>query len=183
MYSIFQIKRRGSGAGIWKVLFWWTYAFWVFRLWGTLFYRYRRHGMQHVPRTGPFLIAANHQSNFDPIFVGTVAYERVFTSIARESLFKSKILGWFMRSFGVIAIRRGESDTKAIRAALQAMQSGQGVLIFPEGTRSEDGKIGVFQRGFWLLLKKSKAPVLPLGIDGAFDAYPIGSSPKLFGCI
>ena len=55
--------------------------------------------------------------------------------------------------------------------------------MFPEGTRSSDGEVGEFQRGFWLIMKKSKATLLPVGIDGAFDVYPIGSKPKLFGRI
>jgi len=52
--------------------------------------------------------------------------------------------------------------------------------MFPEGTRASDGAVGEFQRGFWLIMKKSKATLLPVGIDGAFDVYPTGSKPKLF---
>lgn len=139
--------------------------------------------MENVPQTGSFLLVANHQSNYDPIFVGTIAHDRLFTCIARGTLFKSKILSFLMNSFGVISINRGDSDVAAMRTALEVLESGRGILLFPEGTRSKDGNIGEFQRGFWLLLKKSRAPLLPVAIEGAFDVWPMGSKPKLFGRI
>ena len=183
MIDLLQIRRRGAGASIWRVLFWWTLLLWILRLWFFIFYRHRRSGVKCVPKTGPFIIAANHQSNFDPILVGALAHDRLFISIARDSLFKSKFLAFMMQGFGVIPVRRGESDTKAIRGAIAVLEKGQGILLFPEGTRSQDGSIGQFQRGLWLLIKKSQAPVLPFAIEGTFDVWPIGTSPKLSGYV
>ena len=137
--------------------------------------------MEHIPASGPFIIAANHQSNFDPMIVGALAYDRVYNSIARATLFKSKLLAYLMNGFGVIAIKRGESDTVAIRRAITTLKKGQGVMIFPEGTRTPDGNVREFQRGLWLLIKKGKVPVVPVGIDGAYDAWKIGTSPKARG--
>ena len=88
-----------------------------------------------------------------------------------------------MNGFGAISIKRGVSDTAAIRKAITELNTGRCVMMFPEGTRTKDGEVGEFQRGFWLLLKKSKATILPIGLDGAFDAYPAGSKPKLRGYI
>lgn len=141
------------------------------------------HGTENVPRTGSVLLVANHQSNFDPALVGVLARDRPFTGIARDTLFKSKLLAAYMRGYGAISIKRGESDTTAIRKAIKELAAGRCVMMFPEGTRSIDGKLGEFQRGFWLLMKKSNTVVLPVGIDGSFDAYPIGSKPKLRGYI
>jgi len=143
----------------------------------------RKHGMENIPKTGSIIFVANHQSNIDPAIAGAVAVDRPFKGIARDTLFQSKLLSAFMRGFGVISIKRGESDMTAIKAAIAELASGRCVLLFPEGTRTPDGDLKEFQRGIWLLIKKSKATVLPIGFDGAFDAYPIGSKPKFRGCI
>ncbi len=139
--------------------------------------------MEHVPRTGPIIFVANHQSNFDPPIVGSLVCDRPFLGMARKGLFSSKLLSLFLHQFGAIEIKRGESDIKAIRLAVDELSAGRCVLLFPEGTRTHDGTIQEFKRGFWLLLKKSKATVVPIGIEGAFDAWKIGSKPKLRGYI
>ena len=155
----------------------------VMRILLRIFYRYKCSGKENIPLTGPILFIANHQSNFDPAIVGVLVHDRPFKGIARDTLFDSKLLGAFMRGFGVISIKRGESDMVAIRKAIAEFSAGRCVMMFPEGTRSIDGELGEFQRGFWLLMKKSKAMVVPIGIDGAFGAYPIGLKPKLRGYI
>lgn len=183
MFSCLQIKRRAPGKGLWLVLFWWGFMIWLLRVTFFLLYRVRYHGRANVPRSGPILFVANHQSNFDPAIAGILVRDRPFKGIARESLFHSKILGAYMRGFGAISIKRGESDTIAIRKSIDELSRGGCVMMFPEGTRTKDGNMGKFQRGFWLLMKKSNATVLPMGIDGAFDAYPIGGKLKLWGHI
>jgi 1-acyl-sn-glycerol-3-phosphate acyltransferase len=183
MFSLFQINRRAKGLSIWHVLFWWTIVIWFLRVCLFILYRYRSHGKHYVPRSGPILFVANHQSNFDPAIVGVLVHDRPFKGIAKEELFHSKLLARFMNSFGAISVKRGESDTSAIRQALKELDAGRCVMMFPEGTRTTDGTVGPFQRGFWLLLKKSKATIVPVGFDGAFDAYPMGSKPKLHGRI
>ncbi len=155
----------------------------VMRILLRIFYRYKCSGKENIPLTGPILFIANHQSNFDPSIVGTIVSDRPFKGIARDTLFSSKMLAAFMQCFGVIAIKRGESDMVAIRKAITEFSAGRCVMMFPEGTRTQDGELGEFQRGFWLLMKKSTATVVPIGLDGAFDVYPIGSKPKLRGYI
>lgn len=156
---------------------------WVMKISFRIIYGLRCSGREFVPRTGPIIFVANHQSNFDPPIIGAVISDRPSKGIARSTLLESKLLGSYISAFGVISIKRGESDLVAIKKALQELAAGRCVMIFPEGTRTQTGEMGEFQRGFWLLLKKSKAMVLPVGIDGAFDAYPMGSKPKLRGCI
>ena len=112
---------------------------------------------------------------------GALVMDRPFSGIARDTLFHSKVLAAYMRGFGAISIKRGESDTGAIRKAIIELSEGRCVMMFPEGTRTKDGKLGIFQRGFWLLIRKSKATVLPIGLDGAFDVYPIGGKLSLSG--
>jgi len=183
MFSTFQLRRRAPGLSAYRVLFWWTVNIAVMGFLFRVLYRCKINGRENVPSTGPVLFLANHQSNFDPALVGVIVGDRPFKGIARDTLFESKMLGAFMSGFGVISIKRGESDMVAIRKALVELDAGRCVMMFPEGTRTQDGELGTFQRGFWLLMKKSKATVLPIGFDGAFDAYPIGSKPKLRGWI
>jgi 1-acyl-sn-glycerol-3-phosphate acyltransferase len=156
---------------------------WVMHTLLRIFYRYKSSGQELIPKTGSIIFVANHQSNFDPPIVGVQASVRPFKGMARSTLFDSKILGAFISGFGVIVIKRGESDTGAIRKALAELALGRCIMLFPEGTRSKDGEIGPFQRGLWLLLKKSKATVVPIGIDGSFDVFPIGAKPKWRGYI
>lgn len=183
MFSWMQFNRRAPRLSAWRIFFWWGVVLWVLRFLLFFLYRLRKHGMENIPRTGALIFIANHQSNFDPAIVGAVAVDRPFKGIARDTLFQSKFLSAFMRGFGAISIKRGESDMAAMKAAIAELASGRCVLLFPEGTRTPDGELGEFQRGFWLLIKKSKATVLPIGFDGAFEAYPIGSKPKFRGCL
>jgi 1-acyl-sn-glycerol-3-phosphate acyltransferase len=183
MFSTFQFQRRAPERSIYRILFWWTFMISVMRVLLWIFYRYKCSGRENVPKTGPVIFVSNHQSNFDPPIVGTVTNDRPSAGIARSSLLESKFIGAYISAFGVISIKRGESDLTAIKKALAELSAGRCVMIYPEGTRSQTGEMGVFQRGFWLLLKKSNATVLPIGIDGAFDAFPMGSKPKWRGWI
>ena len=183
MCSFLQIDRRAEGSSLWRIVFWWTFIIFLMRCCLVLLYRFRRSGMEHVPRTGPVIFVANHQSNFDPAIIGSVVGDRPFLGIARKGLFSSKLLSFFLHQFGAIEIKRGESDIKAVRLAVNELSAGRCVLLFPEGSRTPDGNMHEFKRGFWLLLKKSKAVVLPIGIEGAYDAWKIGSKPKLRGYI
>jgi len=183
MSSFLETRRRAPGFSIWRILVFWTIVILLMRLSVVLLYRFKRRGMGHVPRTGPIIFVANHQSNFDPALVGMLVCDRPFLGIARVGLFSSRLLSIFLHQFGAIELKRGESDIKAIRSAIMELNAGRCVLIFPEGTRSPDGDIHEFKRGFWLLLKKSKAIILPVGIEGAYDAWKIGTKPKLRGYI
>ena len=183
MISTFQIQRRAPGSSAWRVLFWWSIVVrglgWFF----IVFYRCRRNGVENIPRTGPLLIVSNHQSNFDPPILGSLVLDRPFQSIAKEALFTSRLLAFLMKGFGVISVSKGESDTVAIRRAIAELKSGGSVMIFPEGTRSPDGEIGEFQRGVWMLIRRGNATVIPVGIEGTYDIWPIGGKPKLRGWI
>ena len=183
MISMFQIQRRAPGSSAWRVLFWWSI---VVRFLGWMFvivYKYRRNGMNNIPKTGPLLVVSNHQSHFDSPLVGSLVIDRPFKSIARDSLFSSKFLSFLMHGFGVISIRRGESDAAAIRGAIAELKAGGSIMLFPEGTRSTDGTIGDFQRGVWMLIRRGNAMVLPVAVEGTFNVWPVGGKIKFRGVV
>ncbi len=182
--SIFDVRRRAPTRSAFTVLFWWTVvanlvrgAFW-------LVYRLRCAGRAHVPRRGPIVYVANHQSNYDPAIVGCLIADRPLVSLARASLLTNKPLAWVVRQIGSIPVRLGRADAAAMRAAIAELQAGGCVLIFAEGTRCRDGGLGPFKPGVLTLLKRANASVVPIAIEGAFDVWPIGRKyPKLRGRI
>ena len=145
-----------------------------------VFFRLRSRGTSNMPARGPVLVAVNHQSHLDAEAVSIVLPRHV-VFIARAGLFKNPLFGWFIRALNSVPIKEGGSDTAAIRAALEQLARGRAVLIFPEGTRSPDGAMRPLKRGVWLLLSRGKCPILPVGVDGGFDAWPRGARfPRLF---
>lgn len=147
-----------------------------------LFYRFRVEGREHIPATGGVILFANHQSFLDPIVIGLIENRRHFRSLARTGLFKSRMLAWLIDALGAIPIEQGTGDLGAMRAAIGAVKQGKVVVIFPEGGRSHSGTTEPFQRGIMLLIKKTKAPIVPIAIEGAFDVWPTGRRfPRLSG--
>lgn len=147
-----------------------------------LFYRLRVHGRENVPASGGLLIVSNHQSHLDPVFIGVGLGRRNMASIARVGLFKNPLLGALLRGLGAISLRQSEGDAGAIRAAISELKKGRAMLIFPEGSRSPDGEVHEFKRGSWLLMSRSGCDVLPVAVEGAFDAWPrTRTFPRLFG--
>ncbi len=141
----------------------------------------RRYGRRHIPKRGALLLVANHQSYLDPPAIG-VCIHRQFHPVARAGLFHSAHFGGMIRMLNAIPIREdGRGDTAAMRTAIDLLNSGEVVLVFPEGSRSETGEIEEFKRGVSLLLKRTNCPVAPVAIDGAFEAWPRSRKrPKLF---
>lgn len=152
------------------------------RIFLTLAYRFRVHGRHHLPTSGPALLVANHQSFLDPIICGSAIAPHHLVFIARVGLFKFKPFARLIASYNAIPIRQGEPDTAAIRAALDQLAKGRIVVVYAEGLRTPDGPMHPFQRGAAVLLKRAKCPVIPLAIEGAFDAWPRHKPlPSLWG--
>lgn len=129
---------------------------------------------ERVPADGALLIAANHQSFFDPPLVGSFIHQRQVAFIARAGLFKFKPFGWFISALNSIPIREdGAGDMGAIKTALSVLAAGHALVIFPEGSRTPDGAIREFKRGAALLIKRAKCPVVPAAVEGVFDTWPI----------
>ncbi len=128
-------------------------------------------GRENFPQTGGGLICANHQSFLDPIMVGMTC-DREMCYVARESLFQWTILRWLMTWYNTIPIRRDGLGLSAIKEILRRLRHDELVLIFPEGTRTSDGEVGELRSGFCAIARRTKAPLIPVAIDGAYQIWP-----------
>lgn len=117
------------------------------------------------------VVASNHQSYLDPVLVG-VALSRSMNYMARSSLFRFAPFGWLIRSVNAFPVHREGIDTKAMREAIRRVSAGGGVIIFPEGTRTRDGRLGRIRKGAGLVSRRAKAALVPALVDGAFEAWP-----------
>ncbi len=137
--------------------------------------RYRARGLENLPETGGALLLVNHQSFVDPLLVG-LPLTRPVSFLARDNLFKVPVIGHILRNTYVMPINREAASTTSLREAIRRIEGGFYVGIFPEGTRTEDGSVGELKPGFLAMLRRTTVPVIPVGIAGAFEAYPKGRS-------
>jgi 1-acyl-sn-glycerol-3-phosphate acyltransferase len=143
----------------------------VLQLLAVLAYRVRHTGTLNIPAEGGVLVVCNHQSHFDPPFVG-MGCPRRMNYLARDTLFRFAPFAWLIASVDAIPIDREGIGLSGIKESLRRLKRGEMVLIFPEGTRSRDGRIARFRPGFTALAVRSGAAILPVAIDGAFQAWP-----------
>jgi 1-acyl-sn-glycerol-3-phosphate acyltransferase len=136
----------------------------------TLGWSLRTEGRQHVPRTGPALLIANHQSYLDPILVG-LSTRRHLCYLARKTLFNNPLFGWVIRMLNAVPIDQDGVGKEGIKAILQQLQRGRAVVVYPEGNRTEDGAMQSLKPGIQLLIKRTEAPIVPVGIAGAYEAW------------
>ncbi|PIY82879.1 MAG: 1-acyl-sn-glycerol-3-phosphate acyltransferase [Candidatus Omnitrophica bacterium CG_4_10_14_0_2_um_filter_44_9] len=148
---------------------------WFCALFCRLFFRLRVEGREQVPKKGAFIIAGNHVSFLDPVVFG-VACPRQLNYLARDTLFRNKFFGWLLKSVHVISLKRNAADICALREGLRRLKAGQGLLLFPEGTRSTDGNLGIGHYGVGFFARKSGAPVVPAYSKGALIAMPKGAT-------
>ncbi|MCB1226406.1 MAG: 1-acyl-sn-glycerol-3-phosphate acyltransferase [Verrucomicrobiales bacterium] len=120
---------------------------------------------------GPALVCSNHASFFDPPFIGQ-AFEKPIHFFARKTLFNNPLMGATLRSWQSIPIDRDHPDTSSLKTVIRLLRGGGKVLMFPEGTRTEDGHLLPAEAGVGLFLAKARAPVLPLRLFGTFEAFP-----------
>lgn len=128
-----------------------------------LFYNFRIEGWENVPEKEGVIIASNHRSYADPVIL-TMPMKRPVTYMAKEELFHNKIFGAFIRFLGAFPVKRGAGDMQVIDDCVDILESGRNVVIFPEGTRSKENKVGRGKTGVALIAAKSGADVLPMGI-------------------
>lgn len=148
----------------------------------TALYRLRRFNLERVPRSGPVLLVANHQSHLDPPIVAFCVRSRQYRPLARESLFRNRVFGGAIRALNAVPLKENEGDLGAIRTAIELLRQGEPVAIFPEGTRTPDGAMHEFKRGVTVLLRRAECTIVPLAIEGAYDAFPRHRRfPRLFG--
>lgn len=167
--------RRGPAKTAW---YWLTST----ALWAAskLLYRMKTEGRLRVPSEGPAVLLANHTSHLDPPLVGG-ATRRQLSFLARDTLFVG-VLGRLIRTYEALPVDRDGAGIGGVRAILKRLKQGGAVLLFPEGTRSADGELQEFKPGFVALVRRGKAPIVPIGIAGAHEAWPRGAKrPHLTG--
>ena len=144
-----------------------------------MFFRGEVVGVDHLPKTGSFLIAANHLSFLDPPFIGAQV-PRQIAYFARKTLWKPGIASWWLTTVGTIPVDRdGGQDVSAIKRVLRALQDDKGLILFPEGTRSPDGQLQNAKAGVGLIACRSQVPVVPARIFGSFEALGKGGKLRL----
>jgi 1-acyl-sn-glycerol-3-phosphate acyltransferase len=143
-------------------------AFWMAVM--TLGFSLRLVGRNNMPLTGPALVIANHQSYFDPIVCG-LASRRQLVPLARKTLFRNRYFAALIRSLNAVPIDQEGVGKEGIRTIAEQLQRGRAVLVFPEGSRTPDGAMHEFRPGIHLLLRRAPAPIVPVGIAGAYDAW------------
>lgn len=151
----------------------------IFRILFGLMFRPRVVGAENIPKDGAMIMAANHLSNWDPPIAGTYM-TRPVAYMAKEELFSPAIAGAIISSLYAFPVKRGAADRAAIKTALNILKQGLCLGVFPEGTRSKDGKTHKAEAGVALLAAMSKAPVVPTAIIGTNKIFKKGSFfPKL----
>lgn len=136
-----------------------------------LFYPLEIKGLENLPREGGIILAPNHSSYFDPIHFG-LAIPRNIRWIAKKSFFDVWWRGWFFKATGCLSVNPEKPSIEVLKGALLILKQGKMLGIFPEGSRSRDGKLMNGELGVALLAIRSGVPILPAAIDGAFEAYP-----------
>ena len=161
-------------------------AYWVLKILLTpvlrLVFRVRSEGTHHVPRQGAAILASNHRSFIDSIFLPLVVRRRV-TFVAKAEYFESWKTAWFFRAVGMIPLKRGggSASERALAAAREVLDSGGVLGIYPEGTRSPDGRLYKGHTGAARLARDCGAPIIPVAQFGTDEVQPIGCMwPKLF---
>lgn len=150
---------------------WYHIARCLCAIFAILCFGFKVYGRQNVPRQGAFLLLSNHQSYLDPIFcAGLLPIKMCY--MARDTLFTNWFFGGLIRSVNAIPVKRGQSDIAAIKAIIEKLNHGLPVCLFPEGTRTTDGRISAVKPGVALLSRRAKVPVVPMVIDGAYEAWP-----------
>jgi len=135
----------------------------------------RVRGAEHIPSSGPALIVSNHQSILDPPVIGGAARRQIYF-LAKAELFRIPLVGWLFRALHARPVRREGSDPRALRTAALLLEEGKALLVFPEGTRSLDGRLGKGKPGVGMLAVTSGAPVVPAYVSGTLEALPKGAA-------
>ena len=142
----------------------------LFRLLYATYFRWRVYHPERVPLTGPVILAGNHASFIDPPLIGA-GLPRDINYLARESLFRFPGIGALLRSWQAVPVDREGGGAKGLKAILDRLHDGGAIILFPEGTRSRDGKLQLARSGIGLTVIKSDAPVIPVRVFGTFEAY------------
>jgi 1-acyl-sn-glycerol-3-phosphate acyltransferase len=144
------------------------FADFVLRILLSVLLRLEFQGLANTPPDGPLIVAVNHTSFLDPL-VSIVFIPRTVFPLGKIELFEKRFVGWIFPAYGVIPIRRGQIDRQAIRRSLRRLRDGGVLLVAPEGTRSDDGRLQPGRNGTAVLAARTGAAILPVAIWGVKD--------------
>ncbi|MFH1904467.1 MAG: lysophospholipid acyltransferase family protein [bacterium] len=136
-----------------------------------IYFRLEVKGADNVPKKGGVLVASNHSSFLDPVIVG-VGISRATYYLTKQSLFDIPIFGLLIRALHTIPVRREQVSISTFKELIKALNAKKAIILFPEGTRSIDGKLGQGKIGVGMLALKADVPIVPAYIDGAIKAFP-----------
>jgi 1-acyl-sn-glycerol-3-phosphate acyltransferase len=142
---------------------------------GRVFFRLRVVHRERMINHGPVILASNHESYLDPPLVGSVADRAIFF-LARKTLLDGRFFGWLLPKLNVIPVDQEGNDRSALKALIRILRAGEGTLVFPEGERTKDGRLQPALPGLGFVIAKTLAPVVPMRIFGARQAWPRGSA-------
>ncbi|HEX4144325.1 MAG TPA: lysophospholipid acyltransferase family protein [Pirellulales bacterium] len=131
----------------------------------------RVRGQGQLPREGGVLLISNHQSHLDPVLAG-ISCSRRMSSLARDTLFRIPILRTVITWLDAIPLDREGIGLAGVKETLRRLKHGDVVLLFPEGTRTFDGRLAPLKPGFCAFARRTRVPVQPMAVAGAFEAWP-----------
>ena len=151
---------------------WWRLSQGMSRVFANLFWKFRVFGLENLPREGGMLLASNHQSLLDPVLVAMVL-PREMHFMARRTLFRNPAFRALIASYNAFAIERDTADVKGVNSAIARLEAGNILLVFPEGTRTEDGSIAPM-KSVGVIADRAAVPIVPVLIQGAYEALGKG---------
>jgi 1-acyl-sn-glycerol-3-phosphate acyltransferase len=138
------------------------------------FFRVTFTGTEHIPATGGFIIAPVHRSNIDT-FPMIAMTKRRMSFLGKDSLWKTKFTAWFFTTMGGYPVHRGTADRAALKRCIEVVTRGEGLILFPEGTRQFGPEVQELFEGAAYVASKGNVPILPMGIGGSERAMPKGA--------
>jgi glycerol-3-phosphate dehydrogenase (NAD(P)+) len=161
-----RFRARSLNRGVNPVVYWVLRA--ILQPAFLVYFRLQRIGREHLPRSGPLLLAANHRSFLDPFVIGMLVRRPVYYMAKRE-LFERRWQAWILGALGAFPVDRGAGDAAAMDTAREIIARGDCVVVFPEGTRVRPGPLGQPRRGVGRLALETGAPVVPVSVIGTQD--------------
>jgi 1-acyl-sn-glycerol-3-phosphate acyltransferase len=140
----------------------------------------RVEGQEHVPTAGAVLLASTHQSHADSLAIGT-AVPRPAHFLGDRRLLAWPVVGRWLPRLGMVPLERGDGDAAALGVIAGLLDDGACVVIYPEGTRSRDGRVHRLRSGLSRLAAAGRVPVVPVAVAGIHAVWPIGARPRLRG--
>ncbi len=144
------------------------FIFWLF---AKIYLRLKVVGKKNFPKSGGLIVASNHVSYLDPVLVG-VSASREINYMAKKELFENPIMSKLLWSWHVFPVKRDSADLFAIKEAMRRVKKGEGLMIFPEGTRQSGKEFGKPEEGVGFLVSKLNVPVIPVYVSGTDQALP-----------